>query len=174
MDGKLPHTDMCSSTPKKTNHYCCLSEPSSQSQFMLLLISHFPVPSQMPLSFSIWLLFFLMPLIVSEGNERGNRQFRHQSVCHLFRSKKLPCNNKRKFSAVKKKSQPENPPLEILGRVGDEQYIAVLIFCLQACQSQTQKSGCSLSLLDLYNQPVITKEVEKLRINRNLLQPLER
>jgi len=43
------------------------------------------------------------------------------------------------------KSQPENPPLKILGRVGDEQYsVDHIDFSLQACQSHTEKSECSL------------------------------
>lgn len=132
MNRKLPHKDVCSSTPTKTisNQYCCLSEHFSQSQFTLPFISHFPVPSQMPLlGYTAFILSDVLNF--KWRGQGGNHQFRHQSMCHLFFVLKSYCVTIKgsflQLFKIKSWAWPENPPLEILGRVGDVQYIAVLI-----------------------------------------------
>lgn len=128
------------------NQYCCLSKRFSESQFTLLFISHFPVPSQM--SLSGYPAFILSDVLNFKWRGwGGTHQFRHQSMCHLFFVlKSYRVTIKESFlQLLKIKPWPENPPLEILGRVGDEQYIAVLILVFRHA-SHTQRNRDILCL----------------------------
>ncbi len=97
-------------------------EHFNQSQFTLPFISHFPVPSQMPL---FGYTAFILPDVLNfKWRGQGeNHQFRHQSMCHLFFVLKSYCVTiKGRFLQllkIKSWAWPENPPLEFLGRVGD-------------------------------------------------------
>lgn len=82
---KLSYRKMQSPTPTKT-----ISKPPPLSlwgidSIPVLSFTHFSLPSSITdAPCALWLLFFLMPLIVSEGAKGRDHQFRHQSMCHLF------------------------------------------------------------------------------------------
>lgn len=131
MHVKPSYRKMQSPTPTKN-----ISKPPPLSlwgidSIPVLSFTHFSLPSSITdAPCTLWLLFFLMPLIVSEGAKERDHQFRHQSMCHLFLCLKSRHVIKREvfFSWKKTKPWPDDPPLQMLRKIRDEQYIAVLIW----------------------------------------------